>query len=111
MTSWLPVGSLSWQSGTIRRIPTGKFITIWNIILHQCFFYTLAPTKAKELQLATEYLSVDNWIAEGGLGGLIYDANRSRMVAKNSSTRMTPQEVANIPGNANRDFKLVWTKK
>jgi len=75
------------------------------------FFYTLAPTKAKELQLATEYLSVDNWIAEGGLGGLIYDANRSRMVAKNSSTRMTPQEVANIPGNANRDFKLVWTKK
>jgi len=74
-------------------------------------FEAFVPRKKKDLELATEYLSVDNWIAEVEHGGLTYSAKRSSVMLKDGSMTLSPQEVADIPGNSNRDFTLVWTKK
>lgn len=73
-------------------------------ILPNMLFSGDAPADEKELEIGTNYLSVENWITTAEKAGLKADSPRSGAYGH------TPEEQAASPGNANRDFHLVFTK-
>lgn len=73
-------------------------------VLPSVLFYGTAPTSPTQLQIGTEYLSVDGWIAEAQAAGLSYDEPRSTLSG-------TPQQQADRSSVPNRDFIAVWGKR
>jgi SAM-dependent methyltransferase len=73
-------------------------------LLPNMLFSLNAPPKKSRLKMGTKYNSVKEWIAIARDSGLQQDEARSR------AHGLSPQDQAALPGNANRDFHMVFGK-
>jgi len=66
-----------------------------------------APSRPEYLKIGTEYLSIDQWLGHAKSCNLNYEEERSKFAKDKAGNKLGPRRVANLTGNANRDFTIV----